>query len=193
MRKVLVATVRRFWTLLKRQWPAWPFVFILWIFEDPLRGWRDALLQAMIARMNLEPLFALSAKLSPLGIVGTIALLVILCIFVHAYRLESRQQQPTPQRLFAQAYIEFSGGLPDLRHDENVSSITDDGTGRITISWARAFANPYYALSLTPKGCHAEVDTVRPGSVTVLTKDYSGRPTDPISLNVTAIGEPADD
>jgi hypothetical protein len=67
------------------------------------------------------------------------------------------------------AWVNFDGtGTPAIREDGNVSSITDDGTGKYTVNFATAMPDANYALSGTGynNGGNNSVglDTTRPPS-----------------------------
>lgn len=60
---------------------------------------------------------------------------------------------PTANKLYKDAMVKgwasctTSGGTPSLNDDFNVSSITDNGVGDFTVTWATAFASANYAYT----------------------------------------------
>jgi hypothetical protein len=50
------------------------------------------------------------------------------------------------------ANVSVSGGTPTLNNDFNVTSITDSGVGRLTVTWDRDFANTNYVVNITCRG-----------------------------------------
>jgi len=57
------------------------------------------------------------------------------------------------QKLIPTAWVNFNGtGTVAIRDSENVSSITDNGTGNYTANFAVAMANSNYSYSLSGKG-----------------------------------------
>lgn len=90
--------------------------------------------------------------------------------------------------------ITYSSGIPTLNDNYNVSSITDNGVGDITIAWDTDFASANYAVVATagksPTGeLIASQITVATGSVQLLIKDKNGDATDPDFLHSIAIGD----
>ena len=71
-----------------------------------------------------------------------------------------------------------NGGTPTIADDVNVTSLTDNGTGDVTVTFASALASANYAAvvsaSNTSLNARATVHSRGTGSVRVLTTDSSG-------------------
>ena len=57
------------------------------------------------------------------------------------------------QQLIPTAWVNFhGGGTVAIRDSENVSSITDNGTGHYTVTFSTAMANANYCANITSQG-----------------------------------------
>ena len=63
--------------------------------------------------------------------------------------IEGRADALEGSALKCRAYITVSGGTPTLAGGENITSITDTGVGRVTVTIATDFANATWTASLT--------------------------------------------
>lgn len=97
------------------------------------------------------------------------------------------------------SWVQFSGSAAIAGH-ENVSSITDNGAGDFTVTWARQFATASsYAVSVCSStanpfsaatGHFDALQTVLAGSVRTSFLNYSAAAaSDPTLTFITAIGE----
>lgn len=92
------------------------------------------------------------------------------------------------------ATITYSAGVPTLEDSYNVTSITDDGTGILTITWDRDFANTNYCILLgyrrTGAGalCFQRVVDQQVGTCQIETYTSGGAAVDPLAIYVTAFG-----
>ena len=83
--------------------------------------------------------------------------------------------QPIKQEI-AKAWINYDGntGTSVIRNSFNVRSLTDNGTGNFTVTFARAFSSANYtvatACSAGSRVCH-EANTT--SSATIVTRDAS--------------------
>ncbi|MGE4056635.1 MAG: hypothetical protein AB7F99_17735 [Vicinamibacterales bacterium] len=92
----------------------------------------------------------------------------------------------------AWARITYSAGAPSLNDDVNVASLTDAGTGIVTITFATALSGADYAVLATTYDenaielCWAE--NAGTGSVQIFAKNESHAAADPDGLSVAIIG-----
>jgi len=78
------------------------------------------------------------------------------------------------QQLIPTAWVNFNGtGTVAIRDSENVSSITDNGTGQYTVNFSNNMANANYAPSATQNGdLFVWITNLAVGSYSI--RSYSG-------------------
>ncbi len=84
-------------------------------------------------------------------------------------------------------------GTATLNDSFNVDSVSDDGTGDFTVTWATNFSSVNYATVVT---CEAAAGGARPelanpaaGTIDINTTNHAGAASDPTSVNVVAFGD----
>lgn len=102
---------------------------------------------------------------------------------------------PSVEGVKGWASITYAGGVPTLQDSFNVSGITDDGVGKITVTWDTDFASTNYCVVATPKKAvasllmTAQVESIAVGSVAISIWQQGGAVADPDALYVMAIGD----
>jgi hypothetical protein len=95
------------------------------------------------------------------------------------------------------ARVTVSGGTPtlDTANSVNVSSITDDGAGLLTITWATDFSTAAY-ISIPsiqgvagPSGVRGGANAPVAGAAEFSSRDDAGTPIDPEVWNIIAFGD----
>lgn len=86
----------------------------------------------------------------------------------------------------ARAHITLNDPLPQFRRSDNVSSITDDGTGRYTLVWKQNFSSSDYDVQLTPSGCRVDLEDVRQRSLTFRVRRFPDLPNNKIGIRIVA-------
>lgn len=92
------------------------------------------------------------------------------------------------------AYVSQSGGVFSLIQDVNVASLSDDGTGLFTLTWATAYSgNDQYAIGLSTRSGLVRQSTgtgQTASTVQILTTDFADNPADRNSVvTVIAVGK----
>lgn len=91
----------------------------------------------------------------------------------------------------AWAYVANSG-TPSITDDYNVASLTDNGVGDVTVTFATAMPNATYACSVTPVGTTADkaasVRSQTTGAVRVLTITANNGAALDVDFNVICTG-----
>lgn len=90
--------------------------------------------------------------------------------------------------------INVSGGTPSAVSNYNVSSITDTGTGQVTVTWDRDFGNGNYTavMGCERSGNNGMIRTYGSkvvGSILLESRDLAGTLADPVSYSVIALGD----
>jgi hypothetical protein len=92
----------------------------------------------------------------------------------------------------AWARVTYSGGTPALTDSYNVSGITDNGAGDLTVTFATAMTNATYTTVVTPIGPDNRivmVDTLATGSVRMKFANLSGAADDPGGASIAVFGD----
>ena len=99
-------------------------------------------------------------------------------------------------RGIAKAWVNFNGtGTIAARDSENVSSLTDNGTGDYTVNFSSAFGAGDYAVSTSSSGATGSVNrhvgptSYAAGSVTIKTQISDGTGFDTEFVNVATHGD----
>ena len=98
------------------------------------------------------------------------------------------------QQLIPTAWVNFNGaGTVAIRDSENVSSITDNGTGDYIGNFAVAMANTNYCVTSANTNSESNNATLMPvtyatSSIRVSSRNGSGSSMDGSVLNVTVMG-----
>jgi hypothetical protein len=102
-------------------------------------------------------------------------------------------------RGIAKAWVNFNGtGTIAARDSENVSSLTDNGTGDYTVNWSNAMANGNYAFTAQSSGSSAFFlfassrigDTKTASAYRVfITRNDAGNTEDPTFVNAAIHGD----
>lgn len=95
------------------------------------------------------------------------------------------------------AYVTVSGGAPTLASSYNITSITDTGTGRLTITIANDFSSANWSYSCSSEQPAAGTEgitnirnaTVAAGTVEVTTTALGGADADPASYSFQGFGD----
>lgn len=101
------------------------------------------------------------------------------------------------QQLIPTAWVNFNGtGTIAIRGSENISSLTDTGTGNYTINFTTNMANSLYCMATgideaQDTGAMLAVDSRAVGSFRALTRNNSAALSDQSYINVIVLGEQA--
>jgi len=98
--------------------------------------------------------------------------------------------------------VTYSGGTPTLDADVNISGIVDDGTGILTYTWDRDFANVNYAMSFSSQRASGTTQLMQgvtrnasdqraAGSVQITIETTTGTNEDPVTTTIMAFGQQA--
>ena len=96
------------------------------------------------------------------------------------------------QRLIPTAWVNFNGtGTVAIRDSENVSSITDNGTGDYTVNFTVAMSNADYSAvssSTSSSGMNTSLDTLTTTSVAIYIKHNDTNTLTDHSAAITVMG-----
>jgi hypothetical protein len=101
---------------------------------------------------------------------------------------------PALDKRMAKAWVNFNGtGTVAIRDSENVSSVTDNGTGDYIGNFAVAMANTNYCVTSANTNSESNNATLMPvtyatSSIRVSSRNGSGSSMDGSVLNVTVMG-----
>lgn len=102
-----------------------------------------------------------------------------------------------PSAAKAWGKVSYSGGTPSVTVSNNITSVTDTASGRLTVTIATDISSANYALipgiesdtTSTPRFVNIQTGSMAAGSFELFVKDGSGNFQDPASLHFVVFGD----